>query len=301
MPSDTDQRSKLQPIAEDEHFSLFLVGSAPNPQHLRLSKGHVAFVFHLGGNGVAMHLGTKHTLQPETRVLFSEGTDLMWSSEKASAVIVSFSTAFLAKQLASFRPGLLDSLRKMVFDQEAGVATHPLEGRDRSWLCSLKFPPVYGLAMHLWYASKAQELLAWQAFGESQAKEGFFCVKQRHIASERVAKVKWILSQRLDEPIDLEGLAKKVGCSTHYLCRTFSAETGITISRYLRSIRIAQAAKYLRSGRFNVSEAAVEVGYNSMSHFSKAFQEETGCLPSHYAEERRREASPFTPLNRRSA
>ena len=41
-------------------------------------------------------------------------------------------------------------------------------------------------------------------------------------------------------------------------------------------------AELLRSGRFNVSEAAVEVGYSSLSHFSKAFCETIGCCPVLY-------------------
>ena len=40
-----------------------------------------------------------------------------------------------------------------------------------------------------------------------------------------------------------------------------------------------RAAELLRSGRYNVTEAATEVGYSSLSHFSKAFCETIGCCP----------------------
>ena len=40
-----------------------------------------------------------------------------------------------------------------------------------------------------------------------------------------------------------------------------------------------RAAELLRSGRYNVTEAATEVGYASLSHFSKAFCETIGCCP----------------------
>jgi AraC-like DNA-binding protein len=56
----------------------------------------------------------------------------------------------------------------------------------------------------------------------------------------------------------------------------------MTISQYVRKLRIEAAAELIVSGKYNISEAAVEVGYQSLSHFSKAFQQVKGCLPSKY-------------------
>jgi AraC-like DNA-binding protein len=66
------------------------------------------------------------------------------------------------------------------------------------------------------------------------------------------------------------------------LSRTFSAATGLTIPQYLRQLRLEKAAELLRSGKFNVTEAALEVGYSSLSHFSQAFHETFGCCPGLY-------------------
>ena len=98
----------------------------------------------------------------------------------------------------------------------------------------------------------------------------------------RVAKAKAYLKKHVDEPLDLHTLAAEVGCSPFYLSRTFSATTEMTISQYVRKLRIEAAAELIVSGQCNVSEAAVEVGYQSLSHFSKAFQQVKGCLPSKY-------------------
>jgi AraC-like DNA-binding protein len=56
----------------------------------------------------------------------------------------------------------------------------------------------------------------------------------------------------------------------------------MTLKQKLRELRIDHAAKLLEAGDYNVTETALEVGYNSLSHFSKAFQEEKGCLPSEF-------------------
>jgi AraC-like DNA-binding protein len=42
------------------------------------------------------------------------------------------------------------------------------------------------------------------------------------------------------------------------------------------------AGDLLRSGKYNVTEAALEVGYSSLSHFSQAFCQTMGCCPGLY-------------------
>ena len=53
----------------------------------------------------------------------------------------------------------------------------------------------------------------------------------------------------------------------------------MTIPQYVRQIRMERAAELLLAGRHNVTEAAMEVGYSSLSHFSKAFCTTIGCCP----------------------
>jgi AraC-like DNA-binding protein len=43
-----------------------------------------------------------------------------------------------------------------------------------------------------------------------------------------------------------------------------------------------RAAELLRTGKCNVTEAAFEVGYSSLSHFSATFHETFGCCPGLY-------------------
>ena len=43
-----------------------------------------------------------------------------------------------------------------------------------------------------------------------------------------------------------------------------------------------RAAELLRSGKYNVTETALAVGYSSLSHFSQSFCETMGCCPGLY-------------------
>lgn len=53
----------------------------------------------------------------------------------------------------------------------------------------------------------------------------------------------------------------------------------MTIQQYARQVRMERAAELLRTGKCNVTEAALEVGYSSLSHFRSAFHETFGCCP----------------------
>lgn len=89
-----------------------------------------------------------------------------------------------------------------------------------------------------------------------------------------------LLRERLDQNLDLATIAREVGVSPHHLSRKVSSETGLTLQRHLRRLRIERACETLNSKRMNVTEVALEVGYQSLSHFAKAFREETGRSPS---------------------
>jgi AraC-like DNA-binding protein len=135
------------------------------------------------------------------------------------------------------------------------------------------------ITVELWYQAKTLELLSTVLF-EPNAPTEFFCQRQKRVARERVERTTAILRSHLCEPPDIEALGAQVGCSPFYLSRLFSKEMGMTIPQYLRQIRMERAAELLLSGRHNVTEAAVEVGYSSLSHFSKAFCTTIGCCPT---------------------
>jgi AraC-like DNA-binding protein len=103
------------------------------------------------------------------------------------------------------------------------------------------------------------------------------------LATRRIQQVRGILRQRMADPPTLEELARMVHCSPFYLSRQFSKSEGMSLRQYFSQIRLDRAAKLLKSGRMNVTEAAMEVGYNSLSHFSVAFHKKFGCCPAIYA------------------
>jgi AraC-like DNA-binding protein len=200
------------------------------------------------------------------------------------AFIVGVRHSLLVEMLTSFRPELIEDVRELIFSNDG----NPLHSRTvhgkilTDILPAFLNPPVSGAARSFWFEGQFKALLSLICFAPSESSTDFFCSRQKRLSFSRVGKAKAHLEANLDDSLDLHGLATLVGCSPFYLSRTFSATTGMTISQYVRMLRIEKAADLIQSGRYNVSEAASEVGYQSLSHFSKAFQQVKGCLPSKY-------------------
>lgn len=163
------------------------------------------------------------------------------------------------------------------------VLVRPMVMRFRAIVDELLKPPVQAMARELWFQAKFLEIAA-ELFFEAPGSAGGepFCLRQKQISQDRVERVKELLLANLSQPCTLPELGEKVGCSPFHLSRIFSQETGTTIPQFLKNARMERAAELLRSGRFNVTETAYEVGYSSLSHFSKVFYETYGCCPGLY-------------------
>jgi AraC-like DNA-binding protein len=132
----------------------------------------------------------------------------------------------------------------------------------------------------MWFRCKALEVASHLFFQPGGGQ--LFCTRTQRLARERVEQAQAVLRERAQNPPGLEELSRMVHCSPYYLSRLFSQEAGVTMQQYLRQIRMEKAAKLLRSGQCNVTEAAMEVGYSSLSHFSSTFHEMFGCCPALY-------------------
>jgi AraC family transcriptional regulator len=198
-------------------------------------------------------------------------------------VTLEFSRAHLQRQFVQNEADLEPEIRRVIFGDKQQSVVAPARAmsmQQRTVVASLSEPPVAKAAQVLWYQSKALELMAHFLFAPKDPE--FFCMRQKRVAHERVERTKELLRRDLVNPPSLEMLGQEVGCSPFHLSRIFSREVGLTIPQYLRNIRMERAAELLRSGRYNVTEAATEVGYSSLSHFSKAFCETIGCCPVLY-------------------
>ncbi len=246
----------------------------------------VEFCLNLDGRG-AVGARSKRDYLPGTSGFYSLADAPLSASRRANDhhqfVTLEFSRKHLQQELEQCEGDLDPQVREAVFpekDETIVSIPQPITVEQRNVIGTLLQPPVPKAAQALWYRSKALELMAHFLFAPKDPE--FFCMRQKRVARERVERVKELLARDLANPPTLEMLGQDVGCSPFYLSRIFSREVGFTIPQYLRNLRMERAAELLRTGRYNVTEAATEVGYSSLSHFSKAFCETIGCCPVLY-------------------
>lgn len=80
----------------------------------------------------------------------------------------------------------------------------------------------------------------------------------------------------------IDSLAADVVMSRMSLYRKMKSLTGQTPADFIRTVRLKTAAKLLKEGNCNVSEACYRTGFASPQNFSKHFKEMFGVLPSQY-------------------
>ncbi|PZA13776.1 AraC family transcriptional regulator [Rhodopseudomonas palustris] len=76
-------------------------------------------------------------------------------------------------------------------------------------------------------------------------------------------------------------LARHVGLNERKLKEGFRHVVGNSVHAYLREVRLEAAARLLLDGE-SVTQAALSVGFESLSHFSKIFAAAKGVSPSRY-------------------
>jgi len=242
----------------------------------------------LAGHASIRCAGSTVDFEPLTVGFYAPGKNELraWRKpgERHRFITVEFSPRFLREHLFQCDGALHALVEKFLLSSvsPAGLGeNHLLTAEQEQLISQLLHPPSFQGARRLWYQGKVLQLMA-DFFFERQGKEELFCDRQKRLARERVDRVVAILRRNLAEPPTLEEIGREAGCSPFYLSRTFSRETGMTIPQYLRKLRMERAAELLKSGKCNVTEAAMEVGYSSLSHFSQAFCQTMGCCPALY-------------------
>ena len=246
---------------------------------LRPGRGHL--VLNLDGHAVILGHRIRLGIVPGTVSLLRPGEQENIHASRLPGggrhrfVVISASPAWLELNFGESPTSLHPVLR----DGDPGGTVQfgqlrSLNLAERDLSESLLQPPVPRSLRHAWFRGKGLECFSLFGGAPNKGSAANDPLRQRLDAATL-----W-LREHFREDLDLHAIARHVGCAPHYLSRLFRQHSGKTLSQKLREIRIDRAATLLREGNCNVTEAAFEVGYNSLSHFTKAFVAEKGQRPS---------------------
>ena len=109
-------------------------------------------------------------------------------------------------------------------------------------------------------------------------------------ASERplpsyIVKICSIVQTRYQEPPSLPDAAQICKLSEGYFCRAFHTHTGLRYLEYIQAVRIEHFIQILNSRPISITDAAFDVGFNSISQFNRVFKKHKGKSPRQWRNE----------------
>lgn len=105
--------------------------------------------------------------------------------------------------------------------------------------------------------------------------------KDHENEKERVREIKSYISANLDKKLTLNDIAEHFYMSKSYLSHYFRQETGFCIMQYVTLQKMISAKRMLLEGK-PIRLIAMDLGYNSDSHFITTFLKYTGITPKQY-------------------
>nr|WP_297786511.1 AraC family transcriptional regulator [uncultured Allomuricauda sp.] len=98
----------------------------------------------------------------------------------------------------------------------------------------------------------------------------------------RIRMAKEIMISRMAEPPTLAELSQEVGLSLKKLKEGFKQIYGDSVFGFLFDYKMEYARKMLETGKHNVNEVGLKVGYSTASHFITSFKKKFGTTPKKY-------------------
>jgi AraC-like DNA-binding protein len=132
---------------------------------------------------------------------------------------------------------------------------------EQSPVCAVKTRGMFLLLLHQLF-----ELIVYDADIEAE--------------DSRVRKAVRYIDDHYAEKISVKQLAGEACLSVVYFGYLFKKETGMSLHRYLQKVRIRRAETLLKTGEYQIFEAAEKCGFADAYHFYHQFKAMRGFPPS---------------------
>ncbi len=93
---------------------------------------------------------------------------------------------------------------------------------------------------------------------------------------ERFGRVIAYINEQFTHPISSATLSTMFGYDEAYFCRKFKAGTGITVMKYIRSLRLEHARRMLKETAQPISSVAAACGFADTAYFANCFKKQYG-------------------------
>jgi AraC-like DNA-binding protein len=91
----------------------------------------------------------------------------------------------------------------------------------------------------------------------------------------------WIM-QHADQNWTITEMSKSIGYSPSYLSQLFKQYKGLTITAFLKEVRIHRSKEMLTYSDLSIKQIAEKAGFKTVHHFSRVFKEMEGITPGQW-------------------
>lgn len=227
--------------------------------------------------------GSKHVTMGTRGFAFSAGESLLITADvptvsqitRASiaapyySLVLELDTAIVAELVAEMKPGLVrDHARVRVDSTDAEVADAALR------LIRLLDRPA---SIPVLEAQLLREMHYWLLAGKHGAAMRHLGWPDGHV--QRVARAVAILRTDYAQPLPVERLAAAAGMSPSSFHQHFRAVTSLSPLQFQKHLRLVEARRLMLSEGKTASNAAFDVGYESVSQFNREYSRMFGQPP----------------------
>ena len=118
---------------------------------------------------------------------------------------------------------------------------------------------------------------------ELSRSEALVCREDTLVSHRRaVERVITDARERLCEPISLHDMSRVAYLSAFHFNRVFHQITGLPPAKFISAMRLDEAKRLLLNTHMSITDICFEVGYNSLSTFTRLFTQRVGLGPREF-------------------
>ncbi|SFR35672.1 AraC-type DNA-binding protein [Robiginitalea myxolifaciens] len=251
-----------------------------------IETGYLQFHFGLKGRARLFYNNDSYILdlpEEQSLILYNPQHNLPLKMELSPGARV-FSLVMSIRRFHSLFTNEADSIPflKEEYKEKRYYQQHPIGAALSVVLSQLWNEHMHPSVRELYIRAKTYELLSlyFNRNADAQAEQCPFLVDEENLG--KIRRAKEIIIQRMAEPPTLAELSQEIGLPLKKLKEGFRQIYGDSVYSYLFDYKMESARKMLESGKFNVNEVGLKIGYSTASHFISAFKKKYHTTPKKY-------------------
>ena len=170
-------------------------------------------------------------------------------------------------------------IRLLLEESKRGVLLHTAGSGPVCGMMS-GFPGLKGFGQIAGLLDLLQELSV--SIQRKMLASPFYYEKFPAVGNKRIDKIISFINNNYTRNLKLNEIAGMASMNSSAFCRYFKENTGKTLLQYVMEMRVGYACKLLALGEMDISQIAVECGFDSITHFNRTFKQLVNLTPTQY-------------------